>query len=85
MTDKSYVCDLYAGDECVADDRRFTFADMVCDSLTIGETGLIVGELPTIEWSDDEIKIYLDHNAIEYKNELGAQLVALIPIPERDE
>lgn len=79
MTDQSYVCDLYADDECVAHDRRFAFSDMICDSLTIGEIGLIVGELPTVEWSDAEIKMYLDCNAIEYMDETGIQLLALIP------
>lgn len=85
ITDQSYVCDLYAGEECVADDRRFAFADMICDSLSIGETGLVAGTISTSEWTDDEIKMYLDSNAIEYTNETGIQLIALIPILEESE
>jgi len=85
MTDQSYICDLYAGEECVAVDRRFAFADMICNPLSTGETGLIVGESPTAEWSDDEIKMYIDHNAIEYTNETGMQLIALIPLQDEGE
>jgi len=85
ITDKSYVCDLYAGEECVAEYRRFAFDDIICDSLSIGEFGLISGDFPTVEWADDEIKMYLDHNAIEYTNETGMQLIALIPQQDEGE
>lgn len=85
MTDQSYVCDLYADGKCVAKDRRFSFADMICHHLSIGETGLVTGEFPIAKWTDVEIKMYLDSNEIEYTDELGVQLIALIPILEESE
>lgn len=78
-TDKSYVCDLYAGNERVASDRRFTFDEIICEPLSVGENGLAAGDFPTAEWTDEEIKMYLDHHAIEYLDETGLQLIALIP------
>jgi len=81
MTDKSYICDLYAAENCVAVDRRFSFDSVLCDQLTVGEIGLLSDEIPTSKWLVAEIKLYLNYIGIEYTSETKAQLLALIPIP----
>ena len=66
ITKLSYVGELYADEVCVARNRRFFFADAIHPILTIGETGLVKGELPDIQWDIPEIKIYLDSKGVDY-------------------
>ena len=71
ITDLSYVGDLYDADgNCIAQDRRFFKDKVICTALTIGEEGLINGTVPSVEWTIEEIKMYLTINGIEYTDDM---------------
>ena len=62
----SYVGDLYDADgKCIAQNRRFFFADSPAEQLNDGEKGLVTGDEPEETWEAAEIKVWLDSKQVK--------------------